>query len=360
MATFDKRGKVWRARVNFKQNGKYHQKSKSGFKTKQQAQLWASKMEVQKSENVIVAENPSFGEYYKKWSETYRIPGKSTNTIGRYRHINVLIKKYFGNEKLNKVSRMEYQNFLNDYGKNHSKNSIQKVHGTISACVHDAIIDHLISTDFTARANIIFDKNRTKDVQYLSVSQTKKLIEQAESDLNPRYNSRYMIITAIYTGMRIGEIMALKWSDINFKSKTIDITKSYSYASQKIKEPKTPSSIRTIRVNQKLLNIIQQLKKYNHEYVFGTSFKTVPTPTACNKVLKKLLKQCNINIPGFHFHSLRHTHTSILLYKGVDLYAISQRLGHSNMSITAKVYAHMIDELKAKTDYRIEKILDTL
>lgn len=55
--------------------------------------------------------------------------------------------------------------------------------------------------------------------------------------------------------MRIGEIMALKWSDINFKSKTIDITKSYSYASQKIKEPKTPSSIRTIRVNQKLLDI---------------------------------------------------------------------------------------------------------
>lgn len=65
-------------------------------------------------------------------------------------------------------------------------------------------------------------------------------------------------------------------------------------------------------------------------------------------------------MPGFHFHSLRHTHTSILLYKGADLYAISQRLGHSNMSITAKVYAHMIDELKAKTDNHIEEILDTL
>ena len=352
MATFDKRGKVWRARVNFKQGGKYHQKSKSGFKTKQQAQLWASKMEVQKFENIIVAENPSFGEYYKNWSETYRIPGKSTNTIGRYRHINVLIEQYFGNEKLNKVSRMDYQNFLNDYGKTHSKNSIQKAHGTISACVHDAMIDHLISTDFTARVNLIFDKNRTKDVQYLSVSQTKKLIEQTESDLNPRY----MIITAIYTGMRIGEIMALKWSDINFKAKTIDITKSYSYASQKIKEPKTPSSIRIIWVNQKLLNVLQQLKKYNHEYVFGT----VPTPMACNKVLKKLLKQCNITIPGFHFHNLRHTHASILLYKSVDLYATNQRLSHSNMSITAKLYAHMIDELKDKTVNRIEKILDTL
>lgn len=65
-----------------------------------------------------------------------------------------------------------------------------------------------------------------------------------------------MINTTIYTGMRIGEIMALKWSDINFKSKTIDNTKSYSYASQKIKEPKTPSSIRTIMVNQKLLDIL--------------------------------------------------------------------------------------------------------
>ncbi|MDF7668505.1 site-specific integrase [Lactobacillus sp. ESL0703] len=169
-----------------------------------------------------------------------------------------------------------------------------------------------------------------------------------------------MILTAIYTGMRVGEIMALTWSDIDFKAKTISITKSYAYASNQIKEPKTPSSIRTIRVSHKLLDILKQLKKYNHKYVFGTSFKTVPTPTACNNVLKKLLKQCKINQPGFHFHSLRHTHTSILLYEGVDLYAVSKRLGHSNMSITAKVYAHMIDELKAKSDNHIEEILDSL
>ena len=119
--------------------------------------------------------------------------------------------------------------------------------------------------------------------------------------------------------MRIGEIMALKWSDINFKARTIDITKSYSYASQKIKEPKTPSSIRIIRVNQKLLNVLQQLKKYNHEYVFGTSFETVPTPTACNKVLKKLLKQCNITFLAFTFTvcailMLLYCYTKVLTY----------------------------------------------
>ncbi|MDF7668504.1 Arm DNA-binding domain-containing protein [Lactobacillus sp. ESL0703] len=190
MATFDKRGNVWRARVSFKQDGQFHQKSKNGFKTKRQAQVWASKIEVQKAESDIVIENPTFAEYYKKWAETFRIPGKSKGTVNRYRNIHFLITKYFGEQKLNKITRVQYQSFINDYGKTHSKNTMLKVQGTIHACVSDAIVDHIVQNDFTARVNLVFDKNRTKDVQYLSVAETKKLIKQTESDLNPHYNSR--------------------------------------------------------------------------------------------------------------------------------------------------------------------------
>ncbi|WEV51634.1 tyrosine-type recombinase/integrase [Lactobacillus sp. ESL0731] len=360
MATFDKRGDVWRARVSFKQGGQFHQKSKSGFKTKRQAQVWASKIEVQKAESDIVIENPTFADYYKKWSEAFRIPGKAANTVSRYRYIEIEIKRYFKQQKMNKITRIQYQDFINQYGKNHSKASVRKTNGIIRGCIKDAIVDHIINNDFTARVNLVYDINRTKEVLYLSVKETQALIAKTKEKLNPRYSSRYMILTAIYTGMRIGEIMALTWKDINFKAKTISITKSFSYVTGRIKEPKTASSVRTIRVTNKLLNILKPLQKRNEKYVFAKSLEELPSTTACNKKLKELLIECNINKPGFHFHSLRHTHTSILLYEGVDLYAISKRLGHSNMSITATFYAHMIDELKAKSDDHIEEVLDSL
>lgn len=169
-----------------------------------------------------------------------------------------------------------------------------------------------------------------------------------------------MIITALYTGMRIGEIMALEWSDINFKKKTISINKTYDYLNKINKEPKTRSSVRTIRVNDSLLELLSQLKKNNQNSVFANSSGQIPSQAGINKVLHIHLKESNIDRSGFHFHSLRHTHVALLLFKGVDLYAISKRLGHSNMTITAKTYAYMLDEYKAQQDDIIEEILDEI
>ena len=87
---------------------------------------------------------------------------------------------------------------------------------------------------------------------------------------------------------------------------------------------------------------------------------TIPNSNAVNKVLRKQLGKLGIKKKGFHFHSLRHTHVALLLFKGVDLYSISKRLGHSNMSITANTYAYMLDELKQKSDGQIVKVLDEI
>ena len=101
-------------------------------------------------------------------------------------------------------------------------------------------------------------------------------------------------IAAIYTGMRIGELMALEWSDIDYKNKLIKITKSYSYIDDKIKAPKTESSKRVIRISQKLLDILDQLRANHQKYVFMSKQGKVPTTNAANKVLKKQLKKLEI------------------------------------------------------------------
>ncbi|WP_267385506.1 tyrosine-type recombinase/integrase [Lactobacillus sp. B4007] len=103
---------------------------------------------------------------------------------------------------------------------------MQKNHSTISACVNDAISDKIITTDFTKQINLIWDKSKTRNIDYLTNKEVITLLENLEKGISLRFTSRYMIITALYTGMRIGEIMALEWSDINFKKKTISITKT--------------------------------------------------------------------------------------------------------------------------------------
>ncbi|WP_156656556.1 tyrosine-type recombinase/integrase, partial [Fructilactobacillus florum] len=123
---------------------------------------------------------------------------------------------------------------------------------------------------------------------------------------------------------------------------------------------KTESSKRTIRVNQEILKIISELKVNGYQETFMNQFKTLPTSGAVNKVLRNSLKELGINKHRFHFHSLRHTHVAYLLSNDVDIYVISKRLGHSNISTTTNVYSYLIDEYKNRANDQIENILDKL
>ena len=370
MAYIKKRGKSWQAQVSWydeQNNRKY--KTKSGFATKMQAKKWANEFEVAKDKNLISDQDPTFADYFEEWYKRYKAPGKSNNTKNRYAHIYLLLKENFGKTKLSKMSRNKYQDFLNGYGKNHAKDTVQKTNGTIRSCVKDAVSDGLVRINFTDRINLTWNEDKTRKIEYLNFKQVQQLKALLLKDIKPSYVSRYMLLTIIYTGMRPGEIRVLTWDDIDFNHLEIHITKSWDYDNNKIinydsneinKETKNKTSTRVIKVDQKLLDILKQLKVNNHQRLFIDSAGTIPTSNAVNKVLRKQLDKLGIKKKGFHFHSLRHTHVALLLFKGVDLYSISKRLGHSNMSITANTYAYMLDELKQKSDSQIVKVLDEI
>lgn len=369
MARIRKRGKKWTAEVSWYINNERQYKSKGGFETKRDAQKWANEMEVAKDEDSISNQDPIFAEYYKSWYEAYRIAGKSKNTINRYKHLYKILKSYFGNSKISSINRLKYQEFMNYYGEKHAKDSVKKIHGYIRTCAKDAISDGIIRKNFTDRINLIWNHERTRKIDYLNFEQTQKLVASLLDGIKPSYVSRYMLLTIIYTGMRPGEIRVLTWNDIDFKNKQIHITKSWDYDNDKIvnydsneinKSTKNYSSTRVIAVDKKLLDILLKLKQNKNEHLFIGSDGTIPTSNAVNKVLRKQLKKLDIEKKGFHFHSLRHTHVALLLFKGVDLYSISKRLGHSNMSTTASHYAYMLDELKQKSDDKIVNILDKI
>ncbi|MDF7638383.1 site-specific integrase [Lactobacillus sp. ESL0791] len=248
-------------------------------------------------------------------------------------------------------------------GENLSADTVNKNCAPYKACVKNAMTDEIITRDFTFGAQIIGNEAHTRKdkVKFLSLAEIKKLFAVALDNRSTNSTSTYMIITAILTGARISEIKALRWHNIHYDKHTIDIHHSYSEKLHQLMPTKNESSYRTIKVTQQLLDILDELKINKTDFVFENKrYQTIPLTGNVNNALKKLMIKANLSSPAFTVHSLRHCHVAMLLYQGVDIYAISQRLGHKNVNITLGVYAYMIEELKNKNDKEVEDKINDL
>ncbi|WP_308556769.1 tyrosine-type recombinase/integrase [uncultured Lactobacillus sp.] len=342
-------------------NGKRRQKSVGKFKFKRDALKEADKVEKELDTVNINLKDISFADYYNRWYETYKGNSSLADiTKKRYLIFYKVIQNYFKNKKLRDVKRIEYQQFINWYGKDHAWKSVSKLNGAIRQCVSYAIDDDIIAKDFTHNVQLTHNKEKELKVEYLNNDEIKVLKKATIEGLNKNNTSRYMILTALYTGMRKEEIQALSWNDIDELHGTININKAWDDAKKDFKPTKTVKSKRIISVNRELLQYLDDLKSNNSTMIFKNVFGTIPTSTALNKCLRNIMKQSGISKQGFHFHSLRHVHVAYLISKGVDIYAISKRLGHSNVTITLNTYSYLIDEYKAKNDSLITAKLSEL
>lgn len=284
MASYTKLKTGWQVRVSrVDENGKLVQVSKSGFATKIEAKKYAAKLELA---NKLKKESRLFADYFTEWHQTYKQGKVAASTYRKYLHVDKVLHEYFPHTRLEDMTRQKYQLFINLFGSNHSKEMMSQINIYVRGCVKSAIYDDLITKDFTAQIELSFNRDKTMDVEYLNVSEIKQLIQVIVEDLNPTYTSKYMILTAIYTGMRLGEIAGLTWNDIDFMHQTISVTKSYSYVQKELKEPKNKSSNRVIAVNSDLLSILKQLRKTGNIMVFAGENRTIPTSNAVNKALR--------------------------------------------------------------------------
>lgn len=357
---FSKRTKVWDAEKQ-KEVSKLKQKQKGGFKTKLEARQYGIEMESTSLTGVDVTKNPIFADYCKQWFETYKFPSARESTKLTYiKHFHD-IQKYFGTTKIKDIDRTQYQKFINWYGKNHAPASVRKLNIMVKACVFAAIDDGIINRSFTNQVNIHGNDAHTRDVEYLNLTEIKRLVDTIVDNRQIRYPSNYMILTAIYTGARLGELSALHWGDINFDNQIISITKSWNQQRHEMNEPKTKNSIRDIKVNKWLLDIISELKENHEDFVFATPRTNFPPSSqAINQALRRQLDKAGITKQGYHFHSLRHSHVAYLLSQGIDVSSISQRLGHADITTTMKIYAYLLDEYKDKQDNKIVASLSKL
>lgn len=173
----------------------------------------------------------------------------------------------------------------------------------------------------------------------------------------------YLLLLAFTSGMRFAEIIALTRSDFDFKNNSINVSKSWGYSpnfEEGFRDTKTESSVRLIKMDKRTMGIFKDLFENTpdniHRLVFynpASKYK-VYSNTGVNKALKKLLE--TLKIDSISIHGLRHTHASILLYEGISIQYISERLGHADVDTTIRIYAHMIKELKQKDEQKTAEL----
>lgn len=364
MSVRKKKDGTWEAVISWYDSlGKRRYKTKRGFATKTEAMLGEAKLRLDYEETSVrekVDQQETFADYFKNWYVFYKKPKVSKVSLHRYQYTYNVINEYFGNKLLKDVTRANYQKFIVKYGQNHSPNTMKMINNCIKACIKNAVYDEEIKKDFTYNIELISNKDKVVQVEYLNVAEIKELLSNTLSKLNPRYTSNYMIVTAILTGARLSEIAGLTWKDINFDFKTININKSYDYFTKDFKPTKNKSSNRIIKINDTLCEVLKELRTNHTELVFENQRGLIPTSGAVNKALRARLSELNISKRNFHFHSLRHSHVAYLLSQGVDIYPIARRLGHSDITTTTRTYAYLIDEYKDRNDAIIIAGLDRL
>jgi len=371
MASISKRSNGWSARISYyDKHGVRHFKTKSGFSLKRDADSWANDIEKGKFEESIgnFETNKTFPDYYLSWYKTFKAPVLSLATQRRYVITQKVVEKYFANYKLTEISRLQYQEFLNDYGKTHSIASSRKVNTQIKACVHDALDDGALQLDFTKKSKITGHAGKDSSMKFLDAHDMLNLVKYLKLDINARHATKMMGLVALYTGARFAEIEGLTWKDINANFGTISINKAWNTLDNSgFKETKNEQSKRIIRANPELFELLDQYQDSQEflkidnplNLIFMGPNGKVPSSNAANNMLHTALKNINAS-KDITFHGLRHTHASYLIYKGVSIYYISQRLGHANYTITMNIYSHMLHEMETAENAKLISALDSL
>ena len=192
---------------------------------------------------------------------------------------------------------------------------------------------------------------------FLDENQAKDLLKMVED--NTQFNR--IIKVLLFTGMRSGECLALRWQDIDFENKTIHIENTLTDVGGKhwLQPPKTATSNRYIALSDILADIFREQKKYNDEklsklgklytypeMVFTTESGNFVDRSGLNTQFRRFVKGTDFDF--ITLHSLRHCNATLLINSGIDLKIVSELLGHSDVSTTANVYADVLKSSKAK------------
>ena len=307
----------------------------------------------------------TYKNWLNEWLTHYIKPSSKQRTFEQYSKVaQIHILPYLGDIELTDLTPFVLQKFITDLttngnkrtGKGLSPNFIKTILSVIQNSLKTA---HLVGYLSEYSANKIKrPKIIEKQVECFTIQEQKKIEEAALSAKKDKYRG---IILCLYTGLRIGELLALTWNDIDFEKSILSVTKTCHDGNENgehiriIDTPKTENSRRQIPLSKTLVKMLKEInKKSKCEFVIADGEKPVFI-RSYQRMFELFLKK--LKLPHKGFHSLRHTFATRALECGMDVKSLSEILGHKNAMITLNRYAHSLWEHKAEMMNKLSKML---
>ncbi|CCJ32845.1 tyrosine-type recombinase/integrase [Caloramator australicus] len=326
--------------------------------------------------------NASLGELFHLWLFEIVKMRTKPSTFERYEGI---YRNYIKNSplyglRLCDIKSLQIQRYYNELftiGK--SSSIIKNLNKLLKAFFNYALSEGYILKNPCSGKGIVIPKNDQIEIENeeeINVFTNEEIDRFKKALENNRLKALFLL--ALGTGLRQGELLALKWSDIDFDKKELKVQRSIKKvslinndASREIKTiiqvPKTKGSLRTVPIPSSLIPVLKEHKQkqalekikagpsYNdNDFVFTTELGNNIDVRNLIRAYKRVLKKANI--PYRKFHNLRHTYATKLFEAGVPLKTVSELLGHSNIAITANIYTHVMPKEKTTAAEKLNKL----
>lgn len=285
-----------------------------------------------------------FSDYFERWITVYKEGAIRKVTMDKYKLSLSWVKKLAPKLKLCDMDRVTYQQLLNDYAKDHERQTTMDFHHHLKSAILDAVDEGLIERDPTRKVIIKGKSPREKKKKYLNQFELHTLLNGL--NLKDQINYDWLILLIAKTGMRFSEAIALTPADFDFSHQLLSVNKTWNYKDGGGFQPtKNKSSVRKIQLDWMVVSQFSALVKdlpvnepiFVEKAIFNSTINNI------------LNRHCtDLGIPVITIHGLRHTHASLLLFGGVSIASVAKRLGHSSMNTTEKTYLHIIQELENK------------
>lgn len=367
---FRKRGKTWSFTVDVgrKPDGSREQKTRSGFKTKKEAEQACAELITQINKGLYLEPSKkTLQEAIVTWLELIVKPTVRISTFDNYsKAVLKRIVPSLGQHKLKDVSVEHIQKYyLSLLAEGLSAEYIRYLHSILrSFFKYQVKIQNITKSiiDFVDAPRIGRKEQKTWTIQ-----EATQLLEVAKAE-NPTYYIVYLL--ALYTGLRRGELLALRWKDCDLEQRKISVYQTLYYARQAFHflEPKTSHSARLVSIPDYVVTELRNHKIWQEEHKkqLGAAYEDYDLVAAnelgrpihprsltghFNRTIKKA------NIPRIRFHDQRHTHATILLKLGEHIKIVSERLGHSNSAMTMNVYSHVTKDMQEQAARKFEEAM---
>ena len=325
--------------------GKRRKSTKRGFATKREAEEWLR--------NFLITQKADFDMKFENFWKMYYADMETRlreHTMRTKKYIVELkILPYFGNKRVNDITAADIRQWQNELIKmGYSPTYLKTINNQLSAIFNYAIRYYDLKSNPCAKAGSM-GKSKAEEMDFWTGEEFRKFID---SVMNKRLS--YMAFMTLYwTGMRLGELLALNPKDVDLEKRTISITKSYQRLGKKdvITPPKTPKSKRVITIPEFLA---ADIKDYMDSlYDLQENDRLFPiTKYYLEHEMQRGIKESGVK--RIRVHDLRHSHASMLIELGFSPLEIANRLGHEKVETTLNTYAHLYPNKQTKLAERLD------